>query len=147
MEIVRVDEGYFEKLAKLLNWRKTGVYTENFDWFSFLSDELSDMIASGMVWIYAAKVNDRFVGYVSAAKIPKPDNRKCTIYIDELWVARKHRNKGIAKKLLVKVLEEAKHIKAWKVRLVVNHDNIAARKLYRSLGFDEKPAVFYEKSL
>jgi hypothetical protein len=31
MEIVRVDEGDFEDLARLLYWRKTGTYTENFD--------------------------------------------------------------------------------------------------------------------
>jgi ribosomal protein S18 acetylase RimI-like enzyme len=147
MEIVRVDENDFEDLAKLLNWRKTGAYIENFDWTSFLSDELSDMISSGIIWIYAAKVGDRFVGYVSSAKIPKPDKRKCTIYIDELWVAEEHRKKGIAKRLLNKVFEETKHIETWKVRLVVNNDNISARRLYRSLGFDEKPAVFCEKSL
>ncbi|TYC00588.1 MAG: GNAT family N-acetyltransferase [Kosmotoga sp.] len=146
MEIVKVDEGDFDRLAKLLNWRKTGTYDEDFNWSAFLSNELSDMIASNIIWIYAARVNNRFVGYVSAAKIPKPDNRKCTIYIDELWVAKKHRNKGIAKKLLEKVIEEAKRIKAWKVRLVVNYDNAFARSLYHSLGFNEKPAVFCEKS-
>lgn len=145
MEIVRVGENNFEDLAKLLNWRKTGAYDNNLDWSTFLSDELSDMISSGIIWIYAAKVDNRFVGYVSADKIPKPDNRKCTIYIDELWVAEEHRNKGIAKKLLVKVFEESKHIEAWKVRLVVNNDNISARSLYRPLGFYEKPAVFCEK--
>jgi ribosomal protein S18 acetylase RimI-like enzyme len=147
MEIVRVDEGDFEDLARLLYWRKTGTYTENFDWSSFLNDELSDMISSGIIWIYAAKADGRFVGYVSAAKIPKPDNRKCIIYIDELWVAEEHRNKGIAKKLLKKVFEESKHIKAWKIRLVVGRENTAARSLYSSMGFKEKAAMFCEKSV
>lgn len=68
MEIVSVDENDFKKLAQMLNWRKTGAYTENFDWNSFKSDELSDMISSGIIWIYAAKVGDRFVGYVLLPK-------------------------------------------------------------------------------
>jgi hypothetical protein len=68
MEIVRVDEGDFEDLARLLYWRKTGTYTENFDWSSFLNDELSDMISSGIIWIYAAKFYYRFVGYVLLPK-------------------------------------------------------------------------------
>ncbi|MFW6122536.1 MAG: GNAT family N-acetyltransferase, partial [Petrotogales bacterium] len=66
---------------------------------------------------------------------------------DELWVAGEHRNKGFAKRLLEKVIEKSKHIEAWKVRLVVNPGNTAARKLYSSLGFEEKTAMFCEKSL
>lgn len=55
--------------------------------------------------------------------------------------------KALQKKLLIKVFEEAKHIEAWEVRLVVNHANTYARRLCRSLSFDEKPAVFFEKTL
>jgi ribosomal protein S18 acetylase RimI-like enzyme len=61
--------------------------------------------------------------------------------------SEEHRHKGIAKKLLEKVFEEAKHIEAWKVRLVVGRENTAARSLYSSMGFEEKAAMFYEKSV
>jgi hypothetical protein len=35
MKIVKVGENDFKDLAKWLYWRKTGTYTENFDWSFF----------------------------------------------------------------------------------------------------------------
>ncbi len=70
--------------------------------------------------------------------IPKLDPRIGILYIDELWVPEFYRRKGIATLLVKEVLEVAKGLDLWRVRLDVATSNDAARNLYKKVGFLEK---------
>lgn len=66
------------------------------------------------------------------------------ICIMDIAILREHRRKGIARKLITDVINEAKQTKA-KVNLHVEPDNVA-KKLYLSLGFVVVSEIsFYEK--
>ena len=104
-------------------------------------------LANKNLFVYAAKAEDRFIGWISLVYIPKIGKWKSGhIYVDELWVESVYRRNGIAKALLAmadkqKVLHDASG-----VRLYVNVNNESADHLYRSLGFQENgQAYFMEK--
>lgn len=138
--IVQVSESNKEKLFRLLNWRKTGIE----------SDDIEEVIEHGELntdyfKIYAAEVENKYIGYITIAIIPKPDSRIGTLYVDELWVPEQYRRNGIAKSLMFKAYEYAREKGLWKVRLVVGDENITAREFYKNVGFNESTAMFCEK--
>lgn len=152
IELARIGEKEYRDFCSLLEWRRTGV--ENGDVTSYVSDELQTFFAdynvleSGTFFIFAARVDGRFVGYATAAVIPKPDPRRGILYVDELWVAEPYRLGGIATMLMQEALSIARSLKLWRVRLYVGMDNLAARNYYRKMGFAEKgDAVWCEYEL
>lgn len=152
IELVRVGAKEYRDFCSLLEWRRTGV--ENGDIEAYVADELQGFFAdygvldSGSFFIFAAKVDGRFVGYATAAVIPKPDPRRGILYVDELWVAEPYRLGGIATMLMREALALARTLKLWRVRLYVGMDNLAARNYYRKMGFAEKgDAVWCEYEL
>jgi N-acetylglutamate synthase-like GNAT family acetyltransferase len=65
-------------------------------------------------------------------------------YMEELFVTRKCRGKGIGTQLIKFVLENAKVSNIAEVSLSVNMNNKKSIKLYKRLGIDEE-AVYLEK--
>jgi ribosomal protein S18 acetylase RimI-like enzyme len=66
------------------------------------------------------------------------------INIHDVFVFKEHRGKGIGRKLMNAVIDEAKKRKCSRVTLEVRKDNINAQNLYRSLGFEEaEQGMFY----
>ena len=99
------------------------------------------------IWVYAAQADGAFVGWVSAVLIPKPDDRKGLLFIDEMWTDENYRNLGIGRLLLDRAIDLARELNLWKVRLYVDSDNPAARRLYANVGFREehKKAIFCQR--
>lgn len=152
VELVQVGQGEYPDLCALLEWRRTG--SEQGDTSSYLGEETQtflkdyEVLNSDTFFIFAAKADDRFVGYITAIIIPKPDPRLGMLYVDELWVAEPYRQGGIATLLMNEALSIARSLKLWTVRLYVGMDNLAARSYYRKLGFEEKgDAVWCEIDL
>ncbi|MBV9468049.1 MAG: GNAT family N-acetyltransferase [Abitibacteriaceae bacterium] len=106
-----------------------------------------DFLQSDSFWLFAAEWQEQFVGYVTAARIPKADGRLCFLYVDELFVLKPYRRQGVATALLQAVLELARTLSAQGVRLLVEPDNQAARALYQSLGFHQSTLIFCQHSL
>jgi GNAT superfamily N-acetyltransferase len=106
-----------------------------------------DFLRSDSFWVLAAESRGRFVGYVTAARLPKADRRLSFLYVDELFVLKPFRRQGVATALLRAVLELARTISAQGVRLLVGPDNEAARALYHGLGFNESPCIFCQHPL
>jgi len=152
IELVRVGEREYPDLCALLEWRRTG--EEQVNTSSYLGEKTQTFLKeykvldSDTFFIYAAKVDARLVGYITAAIIPKPDPRLGMLYVDELWVAEPYRQGGIATLLMNEALSIARSRKLWTVRLYVGMDNLAARSYYRKIGFEEKgDAVWCEIDL
>ena len=68
------------------------------------------------------------------------------VYVDELWVAPTFREQGLARALMEKADDLKAELEATGIRLYVNVNNLAAKKLYESCGYHEVgQAYFMEK--
>lgn len=63
--------------------------------------------------------------------------------IEDVVVDKKHRGKGIGRKLMEKLLEEAQTLKLDEVLLFSSHQRKPAINLYKSLGFQLKDSGLY----
>ena len=67
--------------------------------------------------------------------------------IEDVVVAKDHRGKGIGRKLMEALLEQAKHRKLNDVLLFSGHHRTAAIALYKSLGFTLKNSGLYVRKI
>jgi ribosomal protein S18 acetylase RimI-like enzyme len=80
-------------------------------------------------------------------------SRGLECYLAELYVVPEHRGQGIGRAVMEKVMDVARAEGADHMDLGTGEDDVAARALYESLGFDnhERPegpvSYFYERDL
>lgn len=67
--------------------------------------------------------------------------------IEDVVVSSHYRGKGIGRKLMEKLLEQAEHQKLDAILLFSGHHRKAAISLYKSLGFNLKDSGLYIKNL
>jgi len=100
-------------------------------------------------YVFAAQVDDKFVGYISATYIPKISrtNGRGHLFIDELWVNPHFRKRGIANALMKRVDTLSKEINTLGLRLYVNTTNVVGISFYKKCGYKDKygMALFMEK--
>lgn len=105
-----------------------------------LSDEewqksLKNSEASNSLWYLFAKKGKELIGIV-AAYTDKGKKVEHLANIGSVFVVPQQRGKGVAKKLMEELLKEIqKNPKIIKINLRVSSEQIAAVKLYESLGF------------
>jgi GNAT superfamily N-acetyltransferase len=58
-----------------------------------------------------------------------------TFELVSMWVAPEHRRKGVARLLVGRVIEEARHLGARRLALFVSDGNLVAESFYASMGF------------
>ena len=113
--------------------------------------ETLKILANENLHIFAAKAGGKFVGYVSAAYIPKVGSPKFPghFFIDELWTQPEHRKLGIAYALLSRAEEAAREAGAIGMRVYTGSKNTAARASYEKCGYKNLgcDACFLEKEL
>jgi ribosomal protein S18 acetylase RimI-like enzyme len=110
-----------------------------------LSLSVFDYLDSDSFWIFAAEADHRYVGYAAAARIPKADARVGFLYIDELYVLADYRNRGHATRIMETAMSHAKSLRLGGIRLLVDHANPTARRLYERLGLAERNQVLCER--
>jgi len=147
IEIVRVGKDNYDEFCHMIEWRING--KEDGDISKYKGSEMLEFfekygtLESDKFFVFAAKKDDKFIGWINAVLIPKPDPRLGILYVDELWVAEEYRNRGTAAKLMEKVYEIAKEMKLWRVRLYVSADNEVGRGFYKKMGFSEKDSCYF----
>jgi ribosomal protein S18 acetylase RimI-like enzyme len=104
-----------------------------------------DYLDSDSFWIFAAEADDRYVGYAAAARIPKADARVGFLYIDELYVLTEYRNRGHATRIMEMAMSHAMSLRLGGIRLLVDHGNPTARRLYERLGLAERNQILCER--
>ncbi|MDB4292489.1 GNAT family N-acetyltransferase [Maribacter sp.] len=67
--------------------------------------------------------------------------------VEDVVVAATHRGKGIGRKLMEKLLEEAKNKNLDSILLFTGHHRLAAIALYKSLGFTLRKSGIYNLKL
>ncbi|HEX8393399.1 MAG TPA: GNAT family N-acetyltransferase [Longimicrobium sp.] len=101
---------------------------------AFLDDERHHMLVAvegGVV-----------VGMISAVDYVHPDKAP-QLWINEVGVATSHRRRGIARRLMDAMLEHGRTLGCTEAWLGTETDNVAARRLYESVGSKPEPFVLY----
>ena len=93
--------------------------------------------------IVVALENGELIGITMMAKYKVVSGHKGMI--EDVVVSKDHRGKGIGRKLMEKLLEQAETEKLDDVLLFSGHHRTAAISLYKSLGFQLKESGLYIK--
>jgi ribosomal protein S18 acetylase RimI-like enzyme len=91
-----------------------------------------------------AKNENEFAGLLSAFENTATFSAKPMINIHDIIVLKQYRGKGIGRKLMDALVEEAKKRACSRITLEVREDNKIAQNLYKSMDFKEtKPKMIY----
>ena len=145
--IERITPNNYYAFDDMVYWRENGA--ERLPCVQPLAERMRKELANPNLYVYAVKVENRFVGWISLVYIPKIGSRwNCHghVYVDELWVQPNYRGRGYAKALMQKADELKDALEASGIRLYVNVNNPAAQNLYENCGYQEDgQACFMEK--
>ncbi len=134
LELIWADRDDLPEVARLLEWRRTGAAEAPALTWSQLSPRYGAglaALAGGGLQVLLARFGDAPVGYLTAAVIPKLDQRRGVLYVDELWVAPPHRNTGIARAMLSAAAAHGRQLGLWRLRLYGPSGEQAGAALYR----------------
>jgi len=134
--IERVDLSNYYKYEDMVYWRTHGVERtrpESDSSTYLVSDYVKSQIEHPGFYVYVAKADDGFIGWIHFMYTPKIGKWKGgVLYIDELWVAPEYRRTGVATKLMKLATELKCKTGASVVRLGTSNPH--AQKLYEKSG-------------
>ena len=144
--IEKIDENNHSLFDDMVFWRENGFEREPSQ--EPVSEQIKKELLNPDLFVYAVKVDGRYVGWISCVYIAKVGKWKGHghIYVDELWVEPSFRGNGFAKALLRKADELKDKLEATGIRLYVNVNNPVAQNLYETCGYvEDGRAIFMEK--
>ena len=144
--IEKIDANNHSLFDDMVFWRENGFEREPSQ--ESVSEQIKKELLNPDLYVYAVKVDGRYVGWISCVYIAKVGKWKGHghIYVDELWVEPSFRGNGFAKALLKKADELKEKFNATGIRLYVNINNPVAQNLYEACGYIENGrAIFMEK--
>ena len=144
--IEKIDENNHSLFDDMVFWRENGYEREPSQ--EPVSEQIKKELLNPDLFVYAVKVDGRYVGWISCVYIAKVGKWKGHghIYVDELWVEPSFRGNGFAKALLKKADELKDKLGATGIRLYVNVNNPVAKNLYEACGYvEDGRAIFMEK--
>lgn len=144
--IEKIDENNHSLFDDMVFWRENGFEREPSQ--EPVSEQIKKELLNPDLYVYAVKVDGRYVGWISCVYIAKVGKWKGHghIYVDELWVEPSYRGNGFAKALLKKADELKDEFNATGIRLYVNVNNPVAKNLYEACGYvEDGRAIFMEK--
>ena len=145
--IEKIDVNNYSLFDDMVFWREHGNEREPTQ--TAVSEQMKNELSNPYLYVYAVKVDGRYVGWISCAYIAKIGSRwngHGHVYVDELWVEPSYRGNGLAKALLKKADELKDELNATGIRLYVNVNNPVAQKLYEACGYvEDGRAIFMEK--
>ena len=141
--IERIGEANYPLFDDMIFWRESGQEREPLE--ATVSEKVKKELENPDLYVYAAKVDNRYVGWISLVYIPKVGRWQGQghVYVDELWVAPKYRGQGLAKELMKKADELVTKLGAIGARLYVNTGNPTAKRLYERCGYREDGQAFF----
>ena len=145
-QIERVNAGNYSLFDDMVFRRENGFEREPSK--NTVSTEIKKELAAPYFYVYAAKADGCFVGWISLTYIPKVGrwNGHGHVFVDELWVQPDYRGQGLAKALMKKADELKTKLNATGIRLYVNINNPTAKGLYERCGYvQDGQAYFMEK--
>ena len=122
--------------AALVESAGTDVYDKSVD-----ARLAAEFLADPRHHMAAAVADGRIVGMASAVHYIHPD-KPAELWINEVGVAETHRRRGLARRLLDALLEHGRELGCQEAWVVTEHDNVAARGLYRAAGGREESVIY-----
>ena len=144
--IEKIDASNHSLFDDMVFWRENGFEREPSQ--EPVSEQIKKELLNPDLFVYAVKVDGRYVGWISCVYIAKVGKWKGYghVYVDELWVEPSYRGNGFAKALLKKADELKDKFEATGIRLYVNVNNPVAQNLYETCGYvADGQAIFMEK--
>lgn len=99
-----------------------------------LKKEFKEALSSKNHLILVVEENKELIGYIHGMYYTNPYSKWG--YIEDVFVLREFRRKGIASRLIKEFIRILKKRRYNKIRLSVNIDNTRAIKVYKKLGFE-----------
>jgi len=124
-----------EQLLELM--KQLAIFEDYADQFSVTLDDLIDQGFSSETSNFTAIVaeqGDQLLGYLVYYLIPFTYDLKPTLFIKELYVARKARCKGVGKGIMNLTIEDARVKKCGRMKWDVLSDNTKAQIFYQNFG-------------
>jgi len=139
MEITKAKKEYFKdylflKRKEERDYSKITGRKIKYPTDKILRKEFNESISSDKNLILFAKENKEMIGYIQCNYTKNPYSKLG--YIDDLFVLKKFRRKGIATKLIVEFTKILKKKGYKKLQMSVNTRNTNAISLYKKLGFE-----------
>ncbi|MBA4011546.1 MAG: GNAT family N-acetyltransferase [Phenylobacterium sp.] len=101
-------------------------------WSEFLADQRHHLVVA---------IDDGVVvGFASAVHYVHPDKAP-QLWINEVGVAPSHQRRGLARRLLDRLLALARELDCSEAWVLTDEENLAARAAYRSAGGEETSGV------
>ena len=111
----------------------------------FTRDSLDRMLADSNSHLYVIREEGRIVACASLCIFHQPFSTDATI--ESVVVSSKMRGKGLGRKLMEHLLDEAVRMNVDCIHLTSNPSRVAANALYRKLGFGKKETNCYTMNL
>lgn len=108
---------------------------------TFTSQTLADVLASPQSYLYVAEDEGHIVGCATLCLFHAPMG--CRGSIEDVVVLPAYRGRGIARRLMQALLEEARHMAPITLQLTSRPHRTAARALYGSMGFQVKDTGYF----
>jgi ribosomal protein S18 acetylase RimI-like enzyme len=106
--------------------------------FELLRDFIPNYLTTQNSAILLAYIENRVVGLLCFSFRPDLWHGKYCCYLEELFVRKEDRKKGIGSLLLKSALNKAKERNCAEISLSVDKNNLNAIRLYKKLGLDEE---------
>ena len=141
--IEKIDADRYPLFDDMVFWREHGFEREPSQ--MPVTEPIRKELANPNLYLYAVMADGRYVGWISLIYLPKVGRWKGRghVYVDELWVAPEFRGQGLAKALMKKADALKTELEAAGIRLYVNVDNPAAKKLYERCGYLEDGQAYF----
>lgn len=111
----------------------------------FTRESLERMLADPNSHLYVIREDGRIVACASLCIYHQPFSTDATI--ESVVVSSKMRGRGLGRKLMEHLIEEAARMKVDRIHLTSNPKRVAANALYQEMGFDKKETNCYTKRL
>ncbi|WP_078391777.1 GNAT family N-acetyltransferase [Shouchella patagoniensis] len=93
------------------------------------------LLPHSQAYFFIARLNEKAVAFAFFNTMTSFQKGGQYIWLNEIYVDEEHRNQGIAKKLLLRIIYWAEQRKIKGIELETGMNNEATKALYNSLGF------------
>ena len=136
-ELLKYTPSDFTDLASLMQELSSDIV--------FTRESLERMLADLNSHLYVIREECRIVACASLCIFHQPFSTDATI--ESVVVSSKMRGKGLGRKLMEHLIEEASRMKVDCIHLTSNPKREAANALYQKMGFEKKETNCYMKNL
>lgn len=134
--LIQLRQAYFQSQITL------GLLDRPSDVDAHVSSATPGILVSGRARILIVELGSEIIGYAIATFRVVPGARQPSVCsIDEVFVSPESRGTGLAKLLVLKLLEEATLRKVDRIQIRVLSGNPKARSLWEQLGFIENVSI------